>query len=129
MIGWKIMTQKANISISFFFAILYKNRCFWLLHFLRFCVFVITLIDESSRGKWKGLYIYSLISIRQNYNFDMLATIWHEIVSWFLTISQDLHNMITKLFLFWFSWFFFFLQGQWTGISLYWLQFFYVPTT
>ena len=46
---------------------------------------------------------YSLISIRQNYNFDMLATIWHEIVSWFLTISQDLRNMITKLFLFWFS--------------------------
>ena len=33
----------------------------------------------------------------------MLATIWHEIVSWFLTISQDLRNMITKLFLFWFS--------------------------
>ena len=47
---------------------------------------------------------YSLISIRQNYNFDMLATIWHEIVCWFLTIPRiydDLHNMITKLFLFW----------------------------
>ena len=37
----------------------------------------------------KKLLSYSLISIRQNYNFDMLATIWHEIVSWFLTISQD----------------------------------------
>ena len=35
----------------------------------------------------------------------MLATIWHEIVKycWFLTISQDLRNMITKLILFWFS--------------------------
>ena len=43
--------------------------------------------------------VYSLISIRQNYNFDMLATIWHEIVSWFPTISQDLRNMITKLFI------------------------------
>ena len=53
---------------------------------------------EEMVMKW-----YSLISIRQNYNFDMLATIWHEIVSWFLTISQDLHNMITKLVLFWFS--------------------------
>ena len=31
--------------------------------------------------------IYSLISIRQNYNFVMLANIWHEIVSWFLKIS------------------------------------------
>ena len=33
---------------------------------------------------------YSLISIRQNYNFDMLAMIWHEIVCWFLKIYQDL---------------------------------------
>ena len=33
----------------------------------------------------------------------MLATIWQEIVSWFLTISQDLRKMITRLFLFWFS--------------------------
>ena len=32
---------------------------------------------------------YSLIPIRQNYNFDILATIWHEIFSWFLSISQD----------------------------------------
>ena len=31
---------------------------------------------------------YSLISIRQNYNFDMLAMIWHEIVCWFLKIYQ-----------------------------------------
>ena len=37
---------------------------------------------------------YSLISIRQNYNFDMLASIWHEIVSWFLTISQDFPGYI-----------------------------------
>ena len=61
----------------------------------------------QARSNWlhflKKNNVYSLISIRQNYNFDMLATIWHEIVSWFLTISQDLRNMITKLFLFWFS--------------------------
>ena len=42
---------------------------------------------------------YSLISIRQNYNFDRLATIWHEIASWFLTIYQDLPVLaIIKLF-------------------------------
>ena len=46
---------------------------------------------------------YSLMSIRQNYNFHMSATIWHEIISWFLMISQDLRKMINKLFLFWFS--------------------------
>ena len=42
---------------------------------------------------------YSLISIRQNYNFDMLAMIWHEIVYWFLKIYQDC--CCTELFLFW----------------------------
>ena len=57
---------------------------------------------ESGR-KTTYLWSYSLICIRQNYNFDMLAAIWLEIVSWFLTISQDLRNMITKLFSFWFS--------------------------
>ena len=57
---------------------------------------------ESGR-KTTYLWSYSLICIRQNYNFDMLAAIWLEIVSWFLTISQDLRNMITKLFLFWIS--------------------------
>ena len=40
-------------------------------------------------------------SIRQIYNFTMSVTIV-EIVSWFPRISQDLHNMITKLFLSWF---------------------------
>ena len=37
-------------------------------------------------------YTYSLISIRQNYNFDMLAMIWDEIVCWFLKIYQDLKH-------------------------------------
>ena len=41
---------------------------------------------------------YSLMSIRQNYTFDMLASIWHEIISWYLRISQYLRNMITRLF-------------------------------
>ena len=47
--------------------------------------------------------MYSLISIRQNYNFYMLATIDMKLLLdfWrFLRISQDLRNMITKLFLF-----------------------------
>ena len=36
------------------------------------------------------IHFYSIISIRQNYNFDMLAMICHEIVCWFLKIYQDL---------------------------------------
>ena len=43
---------------------------------------------------------YSFTSIRQNYNFDKLATIWREIVSWFLMFSQYLRNMISKMFVF-----------------------------
>ena len=47
---------------------------------------------------------YSLISIRQNYIFDMLATIWHEIVNWFLEISQDLQefaqNVVVVFFIY-----------------------------
>ena len=40
--------------------------------------------------QFRTVLCYSLISIRQNYNFDMLAMIWHEIVCWFLKIYQDL---------------------------------------
>ena len=40
--------------------------------------------------------VYSLISIRQNYNFDMLAMIWHEIVCWFLKIYQDLKRFAAQ---------------------------------
>ena len=39
---------------------------------------------------------YSLIFIRQNYNFDMLAMIWHEIVCWFLKIYQDLKRFAAQ---------------------------------
>ena len=38
---------------------------------------------------------YSSIAIKQNYNFDMLATIWHEIAYWILRISQDLKMICT----------------------------------
>ena len=38
----------------------------------------------------------SLISIRQNYNFDTLAIIWHEIVCWFLKIFQDLKRFAAQ---------------------------------
>ena len=47
---------------------------------------------------------YSLISIRQNYNFDMLAIIWHEIVCRFLKIYQDLKRFVAqehRIVLFW----------------------------
>ena len=46
---------------------------------------------------------YSLISIRQNYNFDILATIWNEFISWFMMISQDLRDMIIVFVLFFIS--------------------------
>ena len=39
---------------------------------------------------------YSLLSIKQNYNFDMLAMIWHEIVCWFLKIYQDLKSFAAQ---------------------------------
>ena len=45
-------------------------------------------------------YVYSLIFIRQNYNFDMLAMIWHEIVCWFLKIYQDLWHRIVFVLIF-----------------------------
>ena len=47
---------------------------------------------------------YSLISIKQKYNFDMLAMIWNEIVSWFLKFTKIwkvLPHRNTELFLFW----------------------------
>ena len=43
-----------------------------------------------------GLTFYSLISFRQNYNFDMLAMIWYEIVSWFLKIYKDLKRLAAQ---------------------------------
>ena len=61
------------------------------------------LVLKYSIKEHSSIFLYSLISIRQNYNFDMSATIWHELVSWYLTNSQNLLKMIAKLFLFWFS--------------------------
>ena len=40
--------------------------------------------------------MYSFKSIRQSYNFDMLAMIWHEIVCWFLKIYQDLKRFAAQ---------------------------------
>ena len=56
-----------------------------------FRAWISTVLDVKAllanySGAW---YLYDSIAIRQNYNFYMLPTIWHEIVSWFLTISQD----------------------------------------
>ena len=59
-------------------------------------------VKSETKGS-QNLQLTLILSIRQNYNFNMLAAIWHDIVSWFLTTSQDLCNMISKLFLFWFS--------------------------
>ena len=41
-------------------------------------------------------HVYSLLSIRQKYNFDMLAMIWHEIVCWLLKIYQDLKRFVAQ---------------------------------
>ena len=40
--------------------------------------------------------LYTLISISQNYNVNMLAIIWHEIVCWFLKIYHDLKGFVTQ---------------------------------
>ena len=76
MNGWKVMMQNANISISFFLAILYKNKRLRILHCLRFCVFLITFvpivqhlkmtirtsvlwkIHTHMAKKWPGMVIY-----------------------------------------------------------------------
>ena len=42
--------------------------------------------------------IYSLISIRQNYHFDMFSMILHEIICWLLKIYQDLRWFAEKCF-------------------------------
>ena len=55
------------------------------------------------------------LHIRQNYNFDMLVTIWHEIEV--DLSSDDLRNMVTKLFLFWFPY-----QSRIIGWIVLWLQ-------
>ena len=45
---------------------------------------------------WLLFWPYSLISIRQNYNFYKLAMIWHDIVCWFLKIYRDLKRFVTQ---------------------------------
>ena len=40
--------------------------------------------------------LHSLISIRQNNNFDMLVMIWHEIICWFLKTYQDLKRFVAQ---------------------------------
>ena len=45
---------------------------------------------------WLFASLYSLISIRQNYNFETLNLIWHEIVCWFLKIYQDLKSFAAQ---------------------------------
>ena len=52
-------------------------------------------IFEVAKVKKIPLF-YSLIFIRQNYNFYVLAMIWHEIVCWFLKIYQDLKRFAAQ---------------------------------
>ena len=42
------------------------------------------------------LPLLRLTFYRQNYNFDMLAMIWHETVCWFLKIYQDLKRFAAQ---------------------------------
>ena len=59
-------------------------------------IFYFPKVFEIWLGKQVRTYSYSLISIRQNYNFDMLAMIWHEIVCWFLKIYQYLKRFAAR---------------------------------
>ena len=55
------------------------------------------LIIIMSHFLFQQLTLYSLlISIRQNYYFDMFSMIWHEIVCWLLKIYQDLQWFAEK---------------------------------
>ena len=60
------------------------------------CFQIVGLIFVPRILQKLGLTFYSLISFRQNYNFDMLAMIWHEIVCWFLKIYQDLKRFAAQ---------------------------------
>ena len=91
---WRNESQHATRQTSSSMVKLKKKITMWWKNYLRRILY---LIEE------RFLLLYSLVSIRQNLYVISIATIWHEILSWFLTIFQDLPNMITKLFLFWFS--------------------------
>ena len=56
-----------------------------------------TEFSKKCLCKYSNISCYSsIISIRQNYNFDMSAMIWHEIVCWFLKIYQDLKRFAAQ---------------------------------
>ena len=60
-----------------------------LLTFQRNCPTPLLDADYALKMFWcflNSYNMYSLISIRQNFNFNMSAMIWHDIVFWFLKI-------------------------------------------
>ena len=65
-----------------------------------------TEFSKKCLCKYSNISCYSsIISIRQNYNFDMSAMIWHELLVdfWkFTKIWKGLQHRNTELFLFWF---------------------------
>ena len=67
--------------------------------FHQFCLTVLSERGESYKIKENEVSCkasYSLISIRQNYHFHILAIIWHEIVCWFLKVYQDLKRFAAQ---------------------------------
>ena len=78
--SWLLQLWISNFFLN------HKSNFFSLLSWLKPIVIHDQLFD----------FMYSLISIRQNYNFDMLAMIWHEIVCWFLKIYQDLKRFVAQ---------------------------------
>ena len=72
--------------LNFYYSINQWNHDinFWLVSFL--------LIEQNFHCNGN----YSLISIRQNYYFDMFSMIWHKIVCWLLKIYQDLRWFAEK---------------------------------
>ena len=60
--------------------------------------FFILKIVKSEQGKtFRVCFRQNVkINVQLNYNFDMLAMIWHEIVCWFLKVYQDLKIFATQ---------------------------------
>ena len=89
-----IRTKRGPPVLQFLLKI--KVNCSSICCFVTFYYWKWLLKLATFQNSRRNLDWYSLLFIRQNYNFDMSAMIWHEIVSWFLKIYQDLKRFETQ---------------------------------
>ena len=69
-------------------------------------VFQVFFFFEDENIKPYFLLAWAKLNMSMNYNFDMLAMIWHEIVCWFMVISPFLPVLVCcdhKIVLHWYE--------------------------